>query len=229
MAGIMMASVSLTGVGVLLSGEIVNIAGGNMFILLLLAAIASFIFGLGMTALPCYIFVAVMVAPALTSMGIAPLAAHLFVFWLAVSSFITPPEGVAFYVAAAIAKAPPMTVGWRAVLLGIGNFILPFVFIYNPGFLLMGSPGRIFLDIVFVAMGIVPLAAGLAGYLFGSLRWLERCLLLGSSLMVFAPNWWCRSVGVGLTGLVFVYRLLARKRRLSMEEVKKMSTEKTLG
>jgi TRAP-type uncharacterized transport system fused permease subunit len=76
---------------------------------LLLAAIASFILGLGMTALACYIFVVVMVALAIVQVGITALAAYLFVFWLAVSSFITPPEGVAFFVAAAIAEAPPMT------------------------------------------------------------------------------------------------------------------------
>ena len=213
MAGIMMASVSLTGVAVLLSGEIVKIAAGSLFILLFLAAVASFIFGLGMTALPCYIFVAVMVAPALIQMGITPMAAHLFVFWLAVSSFITPPEGVAFFVSAAIAKAPPMKVGWRAMLLGIGNFIIPFVFIYNPGFLLEGSLSKIILDVLFVVIGIVPLTAGIAGYFLNRVSWSLRVLLVGSAFLIFVPNWWSRLFGIGATAIVLTWQFLRTRRR----------------
>ena len=104
MAGIMMASVSITGLATSISGFIVELSGQNLFILLLLAALACFVFGMGIGSIPSYIFVAITVAPALSKMGVPVLAAHLFVFWTAMSAFITPPVCVAGYVAAAIAK-----------------------------------------------------------------------------------------------------------------------------
>lgn len=152
-------------------------------------------------------------------MGITPIAAHLFVSWLAVSSFITPPEGVAFFVAAAIAKAPPMRVGWRAVLLGIGNFIIPFLFIYNPGFLLEGSLGRIITDILFVAIGIIPLTARIVGYTFGAVSGLMRGLLVGRAFLIFAPAWWIRLSGIGVAGFVLTLQLLAHRARRPAEEL----------
>lgn len=192
MAGIIMSSVSLTGVAFLLSGEIVRIAGGSLFLLLFLAAIASFVLGMGMTSIPCYIFVALMVAPALIQMGIAPIAAHLFVFWLALGSFITPPVCIAAYVASAIAETPPMRAGLRATMVGIGIYVIPFVFIYNPALLLNGSPVEILLAVIASLIGIIALAAGLEGFLFKRTAWWQRALLLIGGIMMFVPIWWIR-------------------------------------
>jgi TRAP transporter 4TM/12TM fusion protein len=200
MAGIMMASLSLTGISVLLSSEIVRIAAGNIFLLLLLAAMASFVLGLGLPSIPCYISVSILVAPALVQMGVSKMAAHLFVLWYAIASFITPPEGMAFFVAAAVAQAHPMRVGWRAVLLAIGNFVIPFVWIYNEGLVLEGSLSEIILAIVAATLGMTALSAGIEGFFLKRIDWIRRILLIASGILIFVPNWWPRLAG----GLVFV-------------------------
>lgn len=207
MAGIIMASLSLTGVAILISGELVKAASGNLFVLLLLAAVTSFIFGMGMTAIPCYIFVAIMVAPALVEMGISQLGAHFFVFWLALGSFITPPVCIAAYVAAAIAQSPPMKVGLQATLIGIGIYVIPFAFIYNPPLLLAGSPSEIVLTVTFVLIGIVGLSAGISGYLLMRTGWAQRIPLLAGAVLSFAPGWTMRLLGLGLIVAIFMWQM----------------------
>lgn len=206
MAGIMMASLSLTGISVLLSGEIVRVAAGNIFFLLLLAAIASFILGLGLPSIPCYISVSVLVAPALIKMGISKMASHLFVLWMALASYITPPEGISFFVAAAVAQANPMRVGWRATLLAIGNFVIPFVWIYNGGLVLEGSISEIILAIIATVLGIIALSAGIEGFFLKRIGWVQRVLLLGSGILIFIPNWWPRLIGAGVLASSFAWQ-----------------------
>jgi TRAP transporter 4TM/12TM fusion protein len=212
MAGIMMASLSLTGISVLLSGEIVRIAAGNIFLLLILAAMASFVLGLGLPSIPCYISVSVLVAPALIQMGVSKMGAHLFVLWYAIASFITPPEGMAFFVAAAVAQANPMAVGWRATLLAIGNFVIPFVWIYNRGLVLEGSIPEIILAIVAAALGIVALSAGIEGFFLKRIGWVQRALLIASGLLIFFPNWWPRLLGGLILVVILVLLRISRRK-----------------
>jgi len=212
MAGIMMGSLSLTGISVLLSGEIVRVAAGSVFFLLILAAIASFVLGLGLPSIPCYISVSVLVAPALIQMGVSKMAAHLFVLWYAIASFITPPEGMAFFVAAAVAQANPMAVGWRATLLAIGNFVIPFIWIYNPGLILEGSPPAIVLAIASAATGLVALSAGIEGFLLKRLGWVQRIILMAGGLLIFVPNWGTRLLAVGVLAVSFGWQWTSRKK-----------------
>lgn len=194
MAGIMMASVSLSAIALSLSNNIVEIAGGNLFLLLFLAAISSFVLGLGLASIPCYIFVSIMVAPALEKIGIPQIVAHLFVFWWAVASFITPPVGISFFVSAAIAKADVMKTGWRATYFGIANYLIPFAFVYNPGLLLMGSPAEIVLSIVMGLIGITAIAAGFQGYFVNVASTWQRVLFLLAGILILSPNWWIRLI-----------------------------------
>lgn len=205
MAGLMMGSVSLSAIALSLSGDIVTVAGGNLFLLLILAGVASFIFGMGMTSIPCYIFVAIMVAPALEKMGIPLISAHLFVFWLAMASFITPPVCIAAYVAAAIAKSSPMVVGYWATRVGIGIFIIPFAFIYNPGLAANGSVFSIVLAVIFALAAILALAVGLEGYLFKPAgRW-QRIFFLVCGVLTFVPLWQTRISGLALLGATILW------------------------
>ena len=214
MAGIMMGSLSLTGISVLLFGEIVRIAAGSVFFLLVLAAMASFVLGLGLSSIPCYISVSVLVAPALIQIGISKMGAHLFVLWYAVASFIAPPEGMTFFVAAAVAQTNPMAVGWRATLLAIGNFVIPFVWIYNPGLILEGSLSAIVLAIVFAAIGMIALLGGIEGYLLRRFGWVQRVILLASGVLVFVPNWWARLLRVGVLAVSFAWQWASRKKEV---------------
>lgn len=208
MAGIVMASVAMTGIALILAGEIVNIAGGNMFFLLLLAGMTSFFLGMGLSAIPCYIFVVLMVAPALVQSGIAAPAAHLFVLWIALGSFITPPVCIAAYVASAIAGASPMKSGIQATMVGIGIYVIPFSFIYNPGLLLMGTPMETLTAVIAMIIGIIALAAGMAGFILKDANWLQRVLLIIAGLMMFIPEWYLRFIAAGIIALIIVWQKL---------------------
>ena len=203
MAGLMMGSVSLTGIAILISGDLVQFSGGNLILLLLLAAVTSFIFGMGMGSIPCYIFVAVMVAPALEQMGIPLIIAHLFVFWLALASFITPPVCISAYVAAAISGCSPIRAGVWATRIGIGIFIIPFAFVYNQGLVLHGSVTTIIGSIIACLIGVVFLAAGLEGYLLKETSWWQRPFFLAGGIMMFVPSWKARLIAAGFMVILF--------------------------
>ncbi len=218
MAGIMMASVSLSAIALSLSNNIVEIAGGNLLLLLFLAAVASFVLGLGLASIPCYIFVSIMVAPALEKIGIPQIVAHLFVFWWAVASFITPPVGISFFVSAAIARADVMKTGWLATYFGIANYLIPFAFVYNPGLLLMGSPAEIALSIVIGLIGITAIAAGFQGYFLSLAGLWQRVLLMIGGLIILYPNWWIRFIALVILAVPAIFQL--RMRRYTFYTVK---------
>lgn len=221
MAGMIMGSVSLSGMAFLLSSEIVRVAGGSIFFVLVLAGMASFMMGLGMTALPIYIFVALMVAPALTKVGIPLVTAHLFVFWVSMGSFLTPPVCVAAYVASAIAEAPPIQVGLRATLAGIGIYIIPFVFVYNPQLLLHGPPAEVALVIAMSLVGIIAVAAAVEGYFLRQSNLGERVLLFSSGIMIFVPIGWVRLLGFCILIALLIwqkYRLPQKTHHSSLKD-----------
>jgi TRAP-type uncharacterized transport system fused permease subunit len=141
---------------------------------------------MGMSSIPVYLTVAITVGPALIKFGLPPLAAHLFVFWWALTSFVTPPVAIAAYAAAGISGGDPFRTGFEAMRLGAGLYILPFMFIYKPGLLLMGTSGEIMLACGTCLVGIVALAGCLNGYLVKALKPWERLLLgLGALSLIF--------------------------------------------
>jgi TRAP-type uncharacterized transport system fused permease subunit len=111
---------------------------------------------------------------------------------------------MAFFVAAAVAQTNPMAVGWRATLLGIGNFVIPFVFVYNPALLVKGfSIPQVALAIVATALGMLVLSVAIEGYFLKRIGWVQRILLLGCSVLVFVPNWEVRLSGAAIVIVMF--------------------------
>ena len=216
MAGIMMASVAMTGLASTLSDSIVKYAGDNLFVLLLLAAVASFVFGMGIGSIPSYIFVAIMVAPALTQMGQPAISAHLFVFWIAMSAFITPPFCVSAYVASAIAKSSPMRTGFQAIRIGVGFLLIPFAFIYNPGLILHGSIKDIVVAGVAVAIGLVAVSAALEGYLLRPFKRFERAIFFLGGIMMLVPDNGARMLALVMMGAFLFLQIRERKRSLGI-------------
>lgn len=198
MAGIMMGSVAMSGFAVSLSTEIVNIAQGSLFVLLVLAAVACFVFGMGIGAIASYIFVVIMVAPALIQQGVNDLAAHLFVFWFAMTAFITPPYCVAAFVTSAIAKSTPMRTAFQAMRLGIGFILLPFAFIYNPGLILLGSIPEIVVSVLAVAIAMFAISASLEGYLFRQISWFDRSVFFAAGIAMMFPYQGVRLLVLGI-------------------------------
>lgn len=203
MAGIMMASVSITGLATSISGLIVELSGNSLFMLLLLAACACLVFGMGIGSIPSYIFVAITIAPALTRMGQPEISAHLFVFWTAMSAFITPPVCVAAYVAAAIAEASPVKAGLHALRFGAGFFLIPFAFMYNPGLLLRGTAVDTVIATAAMIVGLFAVAVFFEGYLYKRISWWLRICFAAGGVLMFVPNIWVRVLGIAsLSALV---------------------------
>lgn len=212
LAGVILGSVSLTGFGVKLSGLMVDISGGSLFLLLTLAALASFLLGMGMSSIPCYIMVSVMVAPAVIKLGVLPIAAHLFVFWWAIVSFVTPPVAIAVYVASSIAGSDLWQTGIQATKLSIIAFIVPFMFCYNPELLLIGEPLKIVLTVGTAFLGIPLLAAGLEGYLWVKTNTYQRLLFIGGGLLLIVPVHSAAIPGLIAGGIAIVWQWSMRRK-----------------
>ncbi len=210
-AGILMASLGLTGVSVKLASTLLDASMGNLLILLILTAISSFILGMGLPSIPCYLMVAILIAPAMIKVGVPPMAAHMFAFWYGVTSFITPPVALCSYAAAAIAGADIMKTGWTAVRLGIITFILPFIFVYNPQLLLIGSMGDITQAVVTSVIGVILLAVGLEGYGLSYVKKWERAVVLTAGMLMIIPGWETDLAGI-IVGILMLIVQVYRKR-----------------
>ena len=193
--GLIIGSLSVTGLAGTLANDLVYLAGNNIYVLLVMGAITSFIFGMGMTITACYIFLAIVLAPPLVGAGFDPVAVHLFMMYWGMVSFITPPVALAAFVAAGIARAAPMAVGLQSVRLGSTMYFVPFFFVLNPALILRGAPWEIAVVVATAVLGIVLIAAALEGYLLGvgPLRgtvpgWLARLLLFTAGIVFAMPR-----------------------------------------
>lgn len=203
-AGMIIGCIGLSGLGQKLSMGLLYLSGGNLLLLLMLTAIAAFILGMGMTSIPIYILLATLIAPALTQRGIPPIAAHLFVFYWGLTSFITPPVCIAAFVAAAIAGSKPFQTGWTATRIGIATFILPFMFVYSPALVLQGTLGQILLATLIATIGIIALSASLAGYGLQPESWLERVLLVAGAVGLVFKSLETEIIGIGFIAIVVI-------------------------
>ncbi|HDR15125.1 MAG TPA: TRAP transporter fused permease subunit [Desulfobacteraceae bacterium] len=165
--GMIIGAFLLTGVAQSFSSSLLETAGGSLPLLLIMGAAASFILGIGMTMIPCYIILALLLAPALIDMGINPLAAHLFILYWGMISFITPPVAIASIVAAGLAETSGMKTGVYSLRLGFVAYILPFFFVYNPCLVGVGPPLAVAWSFSAAVAGIVLVSAGTEGFLYG--------------------------------------------------------------
>lgn len=211
-AGILIGTATLTGVGERLSAVLVSISGGHLIVLLILTMVVSIFLGMGMTTSACYVFLAVLVGPALVKMGVLPLAAHLFIFYYGCLSAITPPVAIGSYAAAAIAKVDPMKLGWVAWRLGLIAFIVPYFFVYSPELILVGKTANILLTAGTAIIGTIAFAGMLTNYLYGKTNITERILLGAGGLCLIKPGLITDIIGFGLLAIVIASQLIRRKR-----------------
>lgn len=165
--GLIVGAFAVTGLAGTLVNDLVFLAGGSVAMLLVMGALTSFIFGMGMTVTACYIFLAITLAPALVRAGLDPLAVHLFIMYWGMVSFITPPVALGAFAAASIARTSSFAVGFTAMRLGSVIYFLPFFFVLNPALILKGSPGEIALVVATAAVGVALIASALQGHLAG--------------------------------------------------------------
>jgi len=198
-AGIVVGVASLTGIGLRMSELIVTLSGGHLLPALGLTAAGSIVLGMGLPTTAAYVVLAALGAPALISLGVPILAAHLFIFYFGCISNITPPVALAAYAASGIAGAPPARTAMTAMAIAATGFVVPFMFVYGPPLLLDGSILEVALALVTALIGVTGLAAAIIGHARRPLRpWSRLALATAACLLIF-PGWW--TDGIGLAGV----------------------------
>jgi TRAP transporter 4TM/12TM fusion protein len=189
-ASIIVASIEVTGLGLSFSSLMIALAGNHLLLLLLLAMVASIVLGMGMTTVAAYIIVATLTIPALVKMGVNEIAAHMFCFYFAILSGITPPVAIGAFVAAGIAKANELRTAITAMKLGLVGLIVPYLFVYDNSFLLMGTLWETLARFVLATIGVYAMSAAINGYLFSVLPVLPRIVILASAAALLWPQLW---------------------------------------
>ena len=187
LAGIVIGALQLSGFVSKLPILLVSMAQGDVLLLLLLTAVVSILLGMSLPTTVVYITLAVLVGPALAQMGVVPLAAHLFLFYFGMLSLITPPDCLATYTAAAMARADFWKTGWTGMRLGIVAYIVPFVFVLHPALILKGSAAEIVMTISTASLGVILVGIGCAGFLFRPLGWGLRAWVIGAGALLLLP------------------------------------------
>lgn len=194
--GMIVGGLQQTGLAGTLVNDLLRIAGGSPYLLLIMGAITSLILGTGMTATACYIFLAVMLAPALIQSGLDPLAVHLYIFYWGMLSFITPPVALGAFAAASIAKTPPMQTGFEAMKIGSVIYFIPFFFVFDPALIMRGTWDNILLSTALATFGVWIFASGIQGYIAGIgplfskglTVWILRLPVLIGAILIALPG-----------------------------------------
>lgn len=216
--GLIIGILNQSGLGFALTLMLVNTGGSNLMLLLLLAGLVCYVLGMGMPTLAVYILVATLIAPAMVEAGVNAMAAHMFVLYLAMLSFISPPVCIAAFAAANIARADPMRTGFAASRFGWSAFVVPFIFVFKPTLLLQtGTPWEIVYDVTTAIGGVWVASMGLVGYSLRPIRWLARVLYFAAGMLLLVPSSLLPGesvttyMGIGLTVLLVLRDRLAAR------------------
>jgi len=186
--GLIMGGITLAGLGIKFSKMLLLLSGGNLLLNIFLILLISLVIGMGLPTTASYIVMAILAAPSLILMGVAPIQAHLLVFWLAMSSNVTPPVCVTAFAAASIAEANPMKTGFHACGLAVLLYIMPFSFVYRPELMLIGETSGIVYSIVLYALAIIAIASGIQGWLLENLSSAERAMYIAVAALMLLPH-----------------------------------------
>ncbi len=201
-AGIILGVMNMTGLGVKLTELIMRVSGGSLVYALLLAMAASLILGMELPTAVAYLMAAAVAGPALVSLGIKPLVAHMFIFYFSILGTITPPVCLSVYVASGIAHADWLKTASWAIRMGLPAFIIPYIFVYNPALLLMGQWLFLIQAIVTSVIGMYLLAGAVVGFHLRRVNLLERSILIFSALALLIPG--MKTDVIGLLGAILV-------------------------
>ncbi|MFH1756454.1 MAG: TRAP transporter permease, partial [Pseudomonadota bacterium] len=219
-AGIIIGSITMTGLGLQFSSLIADLSGGHLLLALPFTMIACLALGMGVPTTAQYIIISALVAPALIKLGVVPIAAHLFIFYFGTRADITPPVALAAYAGAGIAGSNPMKTGVTAFQLGIAGYIVPFMFIYGPELLTIGPLYKVLLATLTATFGVYCLAAGVQNCLFIKTTLYERVLLLLTSFLLIKPGLTTDLLGLALFVIVYFSQRMRQKREVLKEGAK---------
>lgn len=203
-AGIVIGTIALTGLGITLTALLVDLARSSLLVALLVTMAAGIVLGMGMPTTPAYIVMVALLVPALVKLGVATPAAHMFAFYFAILSAITPPVALAVYAAAGLARSELWASGLAAVRLGAAGFLVPFLFVYQPELLMIGEPWRIAVAVVTAVIGVLALAAALAGQALRPCGPFERIVLGLAAALLVSPERLAELIGLAALGAVLL-------------------------
>jgi len=212
-AGIAIGVITQTNLGIVFTQYVVGLSKDTLLLALIMTMIAAIVLGMGMPTTPAYIILTALLIPAVIKLGVIEQAAHMFAFYFAVLSAITPPVALAVFAAAGIAKADLWKSGLAAVKVGAAGFIVPFMFVYEPALLMIhDSWFWIIWRFALAAFGIAMLAGGLHGYFLARASNWQRGLLIAGGLLLVAPSVWADVAGFTIAAIVLGAQWIARKR-----------------
>jgi TRAP transporter 4TM/12TM fusion protein len=209
-AGIIVGVVALTGIGGRFSELILGIAGANVLLAMFFAGGVALVLGMGMPTTAAYAIAAAVLAPGLAKIGVPTLVAHMFVFYFAVISAITPPVALASFAAAGLAQADPWKTSWIALEMGLATFIVPFMFFYSPVLLWQGPWQEILQATVTGCIGVWFLAASTEGWFGGRLILPLRVVLFGAALALMHPGTVTDLIGFAVGVPIYLWQRLRK-------------------
>ncbi len=208
-AGVIVAVVTISGLGIVFTQFVVHLAKDALFVALFLTMIAGMVLGMGIPTTPAYIIMTALLVPAIVKLGVVVPAAHMFAFYFAILSAITPPVALAVFAACGIAKSDLWKTGWAAVKIGAAGFIVPYMFVYSPSLLMIGDWPTIASSCISAIIGVVLFAGGLHGYLITAANYWQRPMLIVGGLLLIKPGVTSDLIGAALVLIVIVTQLMA--------------------
>jgi TRAP transporter 4TM/12TM fusion protein len=214
-AGIIVGVVALTGIGGRFSEMILGIAGASQLLAMIFAAMVALVLGMGMPTTAAYAIAAAVIAPGLAKMGVPVLVAHMFVFYFAVLSAITPPVALASFAAAGMAQADPWKTSWVALKMGLATFLVPFMFFFSPVLLWQGDLSHIVQATITGAIGVWFLAGSTEGWFGGRLPIPLRVVMFGAALCMLHPGTVTDIVGLAVGVPVYLFQRIRGRRAVA--------------
>jgi TRAP-type uncharacterized transport system fused permease subunit len=214
-AGMFIGILNITGLAFGLTLQLLTITGQNLPAMLALTAIMAIVLGLGLPTVGVYIIMATLIAPALVKVGVAPMAAHMFLLYFGIMSMVTPPVALSAFAAANIAGADVDKTGWTATRIGWAAYIVPFLFVLSPSLLMHGAPLAIGWAVLTAAIGIWLGTIGVVGFFYAPVAWTWRVLFIVAGVLTLIPaDMFPGAVYTDIVGLVLGAVLVARELRL---------------
>lgn len=204
-AGIIVGTITLTGLGLKLGNGLVSLSGGNLLLTLIFTMITSLILGMGAPTTANYVITSTIAAPAIVMLGVPVLAAHMFTFYFGIIADITPPVALAAFAGSAIAKSNPLQTGIQASKLAIAAFIIPYMFVFNPAILLIDTtPLEITQMVITSIIGMIGVSTAMEGYLFTHVGKIERLFFLVGGLLLIDPGAITDIIGLVILATLFI-------------------------
>ena len=210
-AGVIIATLSMTGLGQKVGALITDFSGGHLVVALILTQLAALLLGTGLVTPATYTLLGVLCAPALIELGAEPIAAHLFIFHFAILGTLTPPVSLAAFAAAGIAGSNPMTTGVTAFRLAIPGFVVPYFFVINPTLVGQGDPLNIAIDMITAIIGVFFMGYALEGFIKRRINIVKRLMCAAAGILLIYPDYMISGIGLALGVIVIVLERLARR------------------